>query len=152
MNQKVDIDRAHINDQGAQGQTALMRAVSNNDVEAVQNLVDNDALLDIQDIYGCTALMKAAYLANPEILGILIRAGARLDLQTRYRSWTALNYAVASGDCVKVQMLLATGAYTKNEDKKEIRELADLDCFLKNEQDKHDQSISRGDAVFYEEE
>lgn len=152
MNQDINIDRGHINDQDLYGETALIRAVTHNDAKSVCYLIKNWASLDIQDIYGRTALMKAAYLASPEILELLIRACADLALQTRYRRWTALTYAVASGDCRKVQMLLDAGAPTRNKDEQDIRELINLDSFLTKEQKERMLSILANDAEFYGEE
>ena len=152
MKRAVNIDHKHINDQDVYGETSLIRAVNHNDAATVQFLIKNWASLDIQDIYGRTALMKAAYLANPEILELLIQACPDFGMQTYDRKWTALTYAVASGDCRKVQMLLDAGAPTKNKDEQDIRELIDLDSFLNKDQKKHMQSILTNDADFYEEE
>ena len=151
MNRGITADLEHINDQDIYGETALMRAVTHNDATTVRHLIKNCASLDIQDIYGRTALMKAAYLASSEILGLLIRACPNFSMQTRDRKWTALTYAVASGDCHKVQMLLDAGAPTKNKDGQDIRELIDLNSFLTKEQKKQMQSILANDAEFYEE-
>jgi len=151
MNRDVNIDYSHINDKDTYGQTALMRAVNHNDATTVRYLIENWASLDVQDIYGRTALMKAAYLSSTEILGLLIQACPDFGIQTYERKWTALTYAVASGDCRKVLMLLDAGAPTKNKDEQDVRELIDLDSFLTKEQKKNVQSILANDDEFYEE-
>lgn len=64
-------NKALINVRGHRGESALLIAVSNQDVDIVRLLLAHDAIRDRPDIYGVTPLQEAIRLNNKEIINLL---------------------------------------------------------------------------------
>jgi ankyrin repeat protein len=91
------------------GQTDLMGAAYNADVEEVGRILSMPCDVDAQDSHGMTALMYAAMQGHVETVQQLIEKKADLELQSGQR-WTALMYAVRKGHVSVVQALLTAKA------------------------------------------
>ena len=113
------------------GWSALMHAITLDDVEHVRLLVDNKA--QINEVYpdGLTALMRAVMI-NPEITEVLLKAGADKDARDD-NQLSALDYALLSkrGDCADV--LLRYKAYETDMDRMLEMESKIDDLFRKEE-------------------
>jgi ankyrin repeat protein len=91
------------------GQTELMAAAYNGDLDEIVRLLESPADIDAQDQYGTTALMYAAMKGRDEVVRELVEHKANLELQSSQR-YTALMYAVRDGHTKSVQILLHAGA------------------------------------------
>lgn len=76
----------------ATGETALMRAATQNDLTSAQLLVYYNADLDAPDKQGETALIKAVRGKAEDIVALLVSAGADLDLAD-YTGMTPMDHA-----------------------------------------------------------
>jgi ankyrin repeat protein len=129
---------ANVNQQDAEGQTALMRTLSYSDIEVVKILVEENADLNIRDNDGNTVLMMAELGNSTKIVNILKQAGAtqqgltevellqavnrgdvdrvkillkaNLNVNARLGETTALCRAAFEGQCEIAQLLIAAGA------------------------------------------
>ena len=63
--------------------TSLIAAVSNNQLNVIQLLIDNGADVNEKVVFGYTALMIAALRHDPEIVSLLIKAGADVNARTK---------------------------------------------------------------------
>jgi ankyrin repeat protein len=91
------------------GQTDLMAAAYNGDVDEVIHLLELPSDINAQDFHGLSALMYAAIKGYVEVARTLIEHNAHLELQSSQR-YTALMYAVRNGNVETVQTLLKAGA------------------------------------------
>lgn len=87
------------------GQTDLMAAAYNGDLEELLAILSMPCDVDAQDSHGLTALMYAATKGHAEIVQQIITAGADLELQSKQR-YTALMYAVRAESLATVKTLL----------------------------------------------
>ena len=98
---------AGVNARDKNGETALMWASRQGDVDRVKLLIKSGADVNaIDDAFGHTALMKAN---TAEVAQLLINAGAEINLCAKY-GWTALEQSVDYGQYEKIKILLAAGA------------------------------------------
>jgi hypothetical protein len=67
-----------------QQKPALMEAVQNGDLEAVQQLSRDTRTLNTRDAYGRTPLMLAARMGHIEMAKTLIEAGVDIDAKDKY--------------------------------------------------------------------
>lgn len=74
---------ADINARDQHGQTALMNAATNGQVEVVRLLADRGADLNHRAKYGLTAVMLAVVPGHRDVVRILVEAGADLMLRGR---------------------------------------------------------------------
>ena len=94
----------------ADGNTALMYAIKNDNYAAVQLLLSSPKLqIDKINAHGNTALIYAAMVGNTDILKALINAGATIEANTRIHN-TPLTIAAAKGHSDAVALLIEYGA------------------------------------------
>lgn len=77
--------------------TALMIAVSNEQIECINILLENGANPNIPDMYGMTPIHFAVTKNSPDIIEMLVLAGANKDVLTNEGSgiqWTPLIRAI----------------------------------------------------------
>ncbi len=129
---------ANVNQQDAEGRTALMHTLRYSDIEVTKILVEANADLDIRDNNGNTVLMMAELEKSTKIANILKQAGAaqqglkevellqaidrgdidrvkvllkaNLNVNARIGQTTALCRAAFEGRCEITQLLIAAGA------------------------------------------
>lgn len=106
----------NINQVDRQGNSVLLYAVAQGNVEAVQLVVAAGGHLNYaRPPQGLTPLMLAAASGQGEIAQILIQAGARVQQGNEDNS-TALMIAVYRGDRLLVRQLIAAGAQVNHQD------------------------------------
>ena len=93
---------ADLNQQDAEGQTALMRALEFSDMDVIETLIKAGANLDIQDQEGNTVLMMAELSKSTKIVNLLKQAGA----SQKGLKEVELLQAIEQGDIDKVKVLL----------------------------------------------
>jgi ankyrin repeat protein len=100
---------ADANAANVEGTTALMWAATRG-VAMVQLLLERGANVNAADSSGSTPLMLAAgHSGRVDVMHALIGAGADVNTMTN-NQWSALRYAVKSGDRAAVRLLLDRGA------------------------------------------
>lgn len=87
----------------------LIRAVEDNKIHRIRDLLTKGASPDARDLQSETALMLAARNKNPEMGGLLLEAGANPDLRNKYGE-TATMLACYYGQLDLVKRLYAKGA------------------------------------------
>lgn len=102
-------NRADVDLQNSDGDTALTLAVRNNNIEIVRSLLDVDVDLDQQDRDGHSALMHGVLLGHEDIVQLLINAGSNVNLSST-RDYSALMYAVIGNRLNIAQLLINNGA------------------------------------------
>lgn len=93
---------ADVNQQDAQGNTALMHALRYSDVDVIQALIAGGADLNIRDCEGNTALMQAEYGRKTKAVNIRKQVGAFQEGMKEVE----LIQAAGSGDVDRVKALL----------------------------------------------
>ena len=92
------------------GETALLVAVGQGNVEAAKALCDKGADINDKDTkYGMTALMIAADAGDLEMAEVLLSAKAKIN-ETSKDGNTALMFASANDDTDMVNLLVGKGA------------------------------------------
>ncbi len=86
-----------VNAQDERGQTALLKAISDNRIEDVITLINNGADLELADDEQCTPLHSAIRLGNVDSVAILIAHGAQGNVKDRSGK-TPLEHAKEIGD------------------------------------------------------
>lgn len=109
-------NRASVNTVDSDGRTALMAAISMNQVDVCSVLIEFGCDLEIADTMGYTALMLCAALGQLEIIRVLTRHGALLHCKDNGKR-TALHWASkeTNGDSACLQHLLEV-AQTREKD------------------------------------
>lgn len=92
-----------------EGETLLMFAASENDLNKVNELIESGVDLDQQDQEGLSALTWALRENNVEVARVLLENGANPNIQDHY-NWTPLMDAAYSGDQIVARLLLDHGA------------------------------------------
>lgn len=92
-----------------QNQTDLLMAVSNQNIQLVNDILSSDPNLEIKDSQGRTPLMIAAYNHDNEIAELLVNAGADVNAQDNMQNSPFL-YAGAEGNVPLLIMSLKNGA------------------------------------------
>lgn len=105
-----------INEQDAEGKTALHRAIKNNMPDRVRELLEQGAAVDVFDIKGQTPLHCAVSDNLNEIVLLLIDHHADVMAIDRHGK-TALYIAVCKGAHVLVNLLTARGARIQDDEK-----------------------------------
>ena len=98
-------NRANVDLQNSDGNTALMIASEHGHLQVVEILLRNRANVDLQDSYGSTALMYASEHGHLQVVEILLRNLANVDLQNS-DGILALMYASEYGHHQVVEILL----------------------------------------------
>ncbi|MBT2638299.1 ankyrin repeat domain-containing protein [Bacillus sp. ISL-39] len=92
------------------GYTSLDWAVMDDNVEMVQLLLDLKADPNYESDYGMTPFMTAAERGNVSMIDILYDAGGDPNYQEMGSGYTAMTYAIFSGETDKVKLLIELGA------------------------------------------
>ncbi len=104
---------ANVNASGEYGQTPLMLAIVNNNYDAVEFLLKNDANIEARDYLDRTPLRLAAEISgkldNIKIVRLLLQYGAKIDDQSKI-GCTALMEAARSGNAAIVRLLISYSA------------------------------------------
>ncbi|MDI9408103.1 MAG: ankyrin repeat domain-containing protein [Candidatus Pacebacteria bacterium] len=103
----------NINARDSLGFSALMWAVTRNDVALAQLLINNRADVNAKTDYGYTILMNASQLGYFEMVKLLISAGAN-PIDKCDEGKTALNYAEESQKAKKVAEFLKNNGKRKS--------------------------------------
>ncbi len=119
-----------INARGDRGETALMLAAVNHNIELLKFLIDNGAHVNDGDNNGYTALMFVSSEGDREVAGFLIGKGANMDSQNN-NGETALMLAVLHDNLEITKMLVDKGADIHIQDNRG-REVIDY-AFLNNQ-------------------
>ena len=80
-------------------------------------LIGSGANVNMRARDGKTLLMLAAFDGNPEIIKTLVEKGVDVNAQEENHGWTALTYAIWSGEIRPLNVLLAAGADVTMRDK-----------------------------------
>lgn len=112
LKQKI-AEGANLNQFDQDGQTLLMHAAGNADLEQVQLLLAHGADVNLAtdyvgDIGGRTALFNAIQRDAIEVVRALLRAGANAQ-QVSNRVWTPVHYAAYAGALQSLRELAASG-------------------------------------------
>lgn len=98
-----------LNLQNTYGDTALIKAVTNDRLKMVKKLLAKKAKIEIRNIYGETALIRACMVDSLGSVKILLAGGADINAQN-YHGYTPLMKAVSTKDLSLVEYLIAKGA------------------------------------------
>jgi ankyrin repeat protein len=93
----------------ADGSTALLWAVHNDDVELVKQLIAAGADVQAKNAYGATPMAEAAVVGNAAVLDALLAAGADVD-SPNAEGQTALMVVARSSNVAAAKLLLDRGA------------------------------------------
>jgi len=125
---------ANLSVSDALGDTPLMLAIHDNNVEIVKLLLEkiiknrekikdknqieqyNNKYLNTRNHFGKTALMLAALQNNIEIMDLLIKSGADINAEGGDYNKTALIYAAEEGKVAAVEFLIRNGAFLYHKD------------------------------------
>ena len=91
------------------GNEALARAIDEEDLAALEQLVDGHANVDMRAKRGKTALMVAAKYGRADLVRRILRAGADVNARGDYGG-TALMFAALGTSPVTLDVLLSAGA------------------------------------------
>lgn len=101
---------AKINEKDSDGNTALWKAVGNNDTAAVRLLLDRGADIDIRNKHLATPLANATTSGDGErVTRLLLDRGAEIDAKNTYGS-TPIRSAIIHGETATVRLFLQRGA------------------------------------------
>ena len=106
-------NRADVNTRTFLGQTPLNYAIKSdnvNNLEIVELLINNGALIEYQNLRGNTALHIAAQLGRKEIVEFLINNGANVNVTNTKHGTTPLHDAINKGYEEIAELLIANGA------------------------------------------
>ena len=84
-------------------------AIKQNDIEAVEVLLEEGVDVNAKDNYGATPLISAAFFGYTEIAELLLEAGADPNIKDK-DGWTPLMIAAMDGKTGVVKLLLKAGA------------------------------------------
>lgn len=98
-----------VNARGNNGETALMQAVINNNVEIVELLIKKRADMNAKNDDGYTALIIASFKGYTDIMNLLIGKGADMNAKNN-NGETALMLASLNDQGEAVKMLIKKGA------------------------------------------
>lgn len=101
--------KADVNAALADGSTALLWAVYNDDAEMVAQLIKAGADAKLGDGFGSTPLSAAAAAGNVDVIASLLEAGADANEQNA-DGWTALMSAARKGNVKAARLLIEKGA------------------------------------------
>ena len=87
----------------------LLKAVENENIEAVKFHLDKGADPNAVEYDGSTPIQNATYDGNAAIIKLLLDAGARVDARNDH-GWTTLHYAAAGNNNDMIRLLIDMGA------------------------------------------
>lgn len=88
----------------------LFKAVLNNRIKTLKELIKLGVSLNETDVYGRTPLIWATINKQKEMVEILIIAGADMNIKDKKSNWTALDYAIYTRQEDIAEMLIRAGA------------------------------------------
>ena len=103
------VKRVDVNEQAADGSTALLWAAYHSDLDMTRALIAAGAKPDVANRYGVTPLLQASRSGNAPVMQALIRAGADAKLLPA-NTETPLMAASRTGSLEAVKVLLEVGA------------------------------------------
>lgn len=109
-----EYDVKDINKVGKHGNSALMKASRESNIEVVLELIALGADLNIKNVDGNSALWNACFGNSFECFNALVKAGINIDSQND-NAVTALMYCASSGKEDFVELLLQNNANTQLE-------------------------------------
>ena len=86
-----------------EGETALIIAAKNNNIEIVKLLLESNCNIDLQSINGWTALTFSSYKNYVEIVTLLLEYGSNPNIQNRYGD-NSLMYAIRNDNIEMVRL------------------------------------------------
>src|SRR6185295_10671641 len=93
-----------------EGETALMTAAGNGNVDAIKVLLAHGASVNAKEAWKQqTPLMWAAHEGNTQAVKLLLEAGANVNDRSIF-GWTPLLFAVRQGEVGTIEALIAGGA------------------------------------------
>eukprot|EP01125_Pyxidicula_operculata_P010091 TRINITY_DN3322_c0_g1_i1.p1 TRINITY_DN3322_c0_g1~~TRINITY_DN3322_c0_g1_i1.p1 ORF type:complete len:270 (-),score=36.73 TRINITY_DN3322_c0_g1_i1:183-992(-) len=115
-----------LNHQNYEGETALHIAITNENIQIVECLIENGSNINLPNIRGETPLHVAAALGHNEIVKLLVREGASIEAEDECGD-TPLHFAVREEKLFVIEYLLSVGANSdhKNEDGESSLDLAE---------------------------
>lgn len=93
----MEASQKDINHQDAFGNTALMIAANNGQLDRVRELVEAKADVNLQDKYGQSALIYAAFGNYLDVVQYLLKHGANMDIQVRCKCIVLLSFGCVFG-------------------------------------------------------
>ncbi|WP_320035649.1 ankyrin repeat domain-containing protein [Halarcobacter sp.] len=104
-----DYDINDLNKQGRHGNSAVMKAAREANIDVVKELIGRGANLDIKNVDGNTALWNACFGSSYECFYALIDAGIDVDSMND-NGVTALMYCASAGKDDFVKLLIENNA------------------------------------------
>jgi len=95
-----------VNTVDREGNSLLMIAARNNNLDLARFLLDNRANPERRNPHGDSALMLAAMLGHQEMVALMLERKPELN----HAGWNALHYAAFSGHAGTVALLVAAGS------------------------------------------
>ena len=108
--QEALANHSNVNYTDTVGNTSLIYAVNNNNLELTRLLLEHGALIDACNNMGFNSLMYAIQFGFDDIVQLLLEHGADANAQTVKEGQTALLFAASEGFNDIVALLLAHGA------------------------------------------
>ncbi len=104
------LPKPDINARTEEGISALMVAVSQENLKMVKYLVEHGADINATDFQGVSVLMRATVKGNLEIVKYLVEHGAQINAKDLHAHSTALFFAINNGQEDVVEYLAENGA------------------------------------------
>ncbi len=104
-------DVNNLNLVGKYGNSALMKAVREANIDVAKELIEAGVELEVKNIDGNTAIWNACFGGDFDCVELLVKAGIKLDSQND-NGVTALMYCASSGKEAMTKLLLAFNADT----------------------------------------
>jgi ankyrin repeat protein len=105
---QIETLKANPNHQRKNGRTALMYAISKNNLKIVTYLCENGANKDLQDEIENTAIMHAIYMCRTDIAIYLIMNGANINIKNELDEYP-IHFASMMGNLLIIKMLYERG-------------------------------------------
>jgi ankyrin repeat protein len=105
---QIEILKVNPNHQRKNGRTALMYAISKNNLKIVTYLCENGANKDLQDEIENTAIMHAIYMCRTDIAMYLIMNGANINIKNELDEYP-IHFASMMGNLLIIKMLYERG-------------------------------------------
>ena len=104
-----DYSLENIDHQGSYGNSALMKAAREGNLQIVSDLIDAGADIHLKNVDGNTALWLACFSEDLNVVKLLISKGIEIDT-INVNGVTSLMYAASSGKEEMVTLLIDAGA------------------------------------------
>lgn len=114
MDSLITTNKDRINEQGTLKLTALAGACANGNLETIQILLDNHAVLNMPDTDGLSPLHSASRVGHNDVVKLLLTKCAKIE--ARVERMTPLHFAVLGGHLKTAQLLLDYNAEVEPQD------------------------------------